>query len=34
MYAVEQHAIQLRQGMTEENKLTKNIFSNHFVMEV
>ena len=34
MYAMEQHAIQLRQGMAEENKLTKNMYSNYFVMEV
>ena len=31
---MEQHAIQLRQGVTEENKLTINMFSNYFVVEV
>ena len=33
-YVMEQHAIQLPQGMAEENKLTKNMYSNYFVMEV
>lgn len=31
---MEQHTIQLRQGMIEENKLTKIMFSYDFVMEV